>query len=67
MYDKLVGMIGIVMIEVVEFDEIYGFYVVDILINLLIVWIDEDDEIYWIVEEKYEVILLEIEECNKNK
>lgn len=38
---KLVGMIGIVDIEVYEFNEIYGFEMVVILINCLLKWIDK--------------------------
>ncbi len=67
LYDKLAGMTGTAMTEAAEFDEIYGLHVVDIPTNLPIVRIDEDDEIYRTAEEKYEAILMEIEECNKNK
>lgn len=35
-YDKLGGMIGIVMIEVEEFGQIYGLGVVEVLINCLV-------------------------------
>ena len=67
LYDKLAGMTGTAMTEAAEFDEIYGLHVVDIPTNLPIVRIDEDDEIYRTAEEKYEAILMEIEDCNKNK
>lgn len=63
LYNKLVGMIGIVDIEVFEFCQIYGFDVVVILIYWLIVCKDFNDLVYLIQEEKYVVIIIDIKQC----
>lgn len=51
-----------VLIEVEEFVEIYGFGVVEVLINCLVVCKDEDDVVYCMVKEKYDVIVSMIKE-----
>lgn len=65
-YNKFVGMIGMVMIEVFEFVDIYGFFIFELLINKLIQWIDEDDVVYCVVVVKYKEIVEEVcEVCVK--
>lgn len=59
-YDKFVGMIGIVVIEVGEFVEIYGFQVVEVFINVVVVRVDEVDVVYVDEEYKYEVFVDDI-------
>lgn len=56
-------MIGIVDIEVFEFQYIYGLEIVVILINKLMQCKDKVDLIYLMVEEKYEVIVEDIKVC----
>jgi preprotein translocase subunit SecA len=60
MYDKLAGMTGTASTEAEEFGNIYGLDVVDIPTNLPIKRIDEDDEVYRTVEEKYIAVTLDI-------
>lgn len=57
MYKKLLGMIGIVEIEVIEFMYIYGLEVVVILINLLVIRKDDVDLVYKIKKEKINLII----------
>lgn len=61
-YVKFGGMIGIVVIEVEEFVEIYKLGVVEVLMNCLIQCIDEYDCVYCIVIEKYVVVIEVIKE-----
>jgi preprotein translocase subunit SecA len=60
MYRKLAGMTGTANTEAEEFGNIYGLDVVEIPTNLPIQRIDEDDEVYRTVEEKYKAIVAEI-------
>ncbi|MCT8998045.1 preprotein translocase subunit SecA [Chelativorans intermedius] len=60
MYDKLAGMTGTAATEAEEFANIYGLDVAEIPTNLPIQRIDEDDEVYRTVEEKYRAIVKEI-------
>lgn len=62
MYCKFVGMMGIVVMEVGEFWEIYKLDVVEILMNRFIVCDDRDDKIYKIKCEKYNVVIEEVVE-----
>ena len=62
MYDKLAGMTGTASTEAEEFGNIYGLEVVEVPTNLPIKRIDEDDEVYRTVEEKYKAIIAEIKE-----
>lgn len=65
LYDKLAGMTGTAMTEAEEFADIYGLEVVDVPTNLPVARIDEDDEVYRTVEEKYRAIGLLIRECRE--
>ena len=62
MYNKLGGMTGTASTEAEEFGNIYGLEVVEVPTNLPIKRIDEDDEVYRTVEEKYKAIIAEIKE-----
>jgi preprotein translocase subunit SecA len=63
MYDKLAGMTGTALTEAEEFGNIYGLGVVEIPTNLPISRIDEDDEVYRTVEEKFRAIVREIKDA----
>ncbi|MBN9038732.1 MAG: preprotein translocase subunit SecA [Rhizobiales bacterium] len=60
MYAKLAGMTGTASTEAEEFGNIYGLDVTEIPTNLPVSRIDEDDEVYRTVEEKYKAIIAEI-------
>jgi preprotein translocase subunit SecA len=54
LYDKLAGMTGTASTEAEEFGNIYKLEVVEIPTNVPVQRIDEDDEVYRTVEEKYD-------------
>lgn len=60
MYNKLSGMTGTAATEAEEFGNIYGLEVLEIPTNLPVQRIDEDDEVYRTVEEKYCAIVRDI-------
>ncbi|MHC5306563.1 preprotein translocase subunit SecA [Bartonella sp. LJL80] len=60
MYKKLAGMTGTAATEAEEFGNIYGLEVIEIPTNLPVQRIDEDDEVYRTVEEKYRAIVRDI-------
>jgi preprotein translocase subunit SecA len=60
MYNKLSGMTGTAATEAEEFGNIYGLEVLEIPTNLPVQRIDEDDEVYRTVEEKYKAIVRDI-------
>ena len=64
MYGKLAGMTGTALTEAEEFGNIYNLEVTEIPTNLPVSRIDEDDEVYRTVEEKYKAIVREIREAN---
>lgn len=64
MYEKLAGMTGTASTEAEEFGNIYGLEVTDVPTNLPVQRIDDDDEVYRTVEEKYKAIVKEIREAN---
>jgi preprotein translocase subunit SecA len=63
LYDKLAGMTGTASTEAEEFGDIYGLDVVEIPTNLPVRRIDDDDEVYRTVEEKYQAIVDLVKEC----
>ena len=65
MYDKLSGMTGTALTEADEFAEIYGLEVIEVPTNRPIARIDEDDEVYRSAREKYDAIVVELEDCAK--
>ncbi|MBC7284503.1 preprotein translocase subunit SecA [Hoeflea sp.] len=60
MYSKLAGMTGTASTEAEEFGDIYGLEVVEVPTNVPIARLDEDDEVYRTVEEKYQAIISDI-------
>ncbi|HHV66880.1 preprotein translocase subunit SecA [Brucella intermedia] len=60
MYNKLSGMTGTAATEAEEFGNIYALEVLEIPTNLPVQRIDEDDEVYRTVEEKYRAIVRDI-------
>lgn len=60
MYSKLAGMTGTAATEAEEFSNIYGLDVLEVPTNLPIQRIDEDDEVYRTVDEKFKAIIDEI-------
>ncbi len=64
MYEKLAGMTGTALTEAEEFGNIYNLDVTEVPTNLPVSRIDEDDEVYRTVEEKYKAIVREIKEAN---
>jgi len=65
LYDKLAGMTGTAMTEAEEFMDIYGLNVIEIPTHLPVARIDEDDEVYRTVEEKFRAITSLIKECSE--
>ncbi|HEY4345188.1 MAG TPA: preprotein translocase subunit SecA [Parvibaculum sp.] len=65
MYKKLAGMTGTALTEADEFMDIYGLEVIEVPTNRPIARVDEDDEVYRSAREKYDAIVLELEECAK--
>lgn len=63
MYTKLSGMTGTAATEAEEFGNIYNLDVVEIPTNMPVQRIDEDDEVYRTVEEKYRAIIRDIKEA----
>ena len=64
LYKKLAGMTGTASTEADEFAEIYKLDVVDIPTNKEVERVDEDDEVYRTVEEKYAGIIAEIDKAH---
>ena len=64
MYEKLAGMTGTASTEAEEFGNIYGLDVSEIPTNLPVIRLDEDDEVYRTVEEKYKAIVQEIRDAH---
>jgi preprotein translocase subunit SecA len=65
MYSKLGGMTGTASTEAEEFGNIYGLEVLEVPTNLPIQRLDEDDEVYRTVEEKYKAIIQEIKDARE--
>jgi preprotein translocase subunit SecA len=63
MYKKLAGMTGTALTEAEEFGNIYGLEVTEVPTNVPVKRIDEDDEVYRTVEEKYKAIVRDIREA----
>ncbi len=67
MYDKLAGMTGTAATEAEEFGNIYGLEVIEIPTNLPVSRVDEDDEVYRTVQEKYDAVVLDIIDSQTRK
>ncbi len=63
MYDKLAGMTGTASTEADEFADIYSLEVVEIPTNVSVQRIDDDDEVYRTVQEKFNAIVKLIDDC----
>ena len=61
LYGKLAGMTGTAATEADEFQDIYKLEVIEVPTNMPVARVDEDDEVYRTVEEKYRAIIKEIE------
>jgi preprotein translocase subunit SecA len=67
LYDKLAGMTGTAATEAEEFADIYNLSVVSVPTNKDIARIDEEDEVYRTVQEKFEAIAEEVKEAQARK
>ncbi|MBP0582472.1 preprotein translocase subunit SecA [Labrys sp. LIt4] len=65
LYTKLAGMTGTAATEADEFMDIYNLEVIEIPTNRPVQRIDDDDEVYRTVDEKYKAIVRLIEECRQ--
>ncbi|MFC2250878.1 preprotein translocase subunit SecA [Labrys portucalensis] len=65
LYAKLAGMTGTAATEADEFMDIYNLEVIEIPTNRPVQRIDDDDEVYRTVDEKYKAIVRLIEECRQ--
>ena len=63
LYEKLAGMTGTAATEADEFMDIYKLDVAEIPTNVPVSRIDDDDEVYRTVGEKYRAIIELIKEC----
>lgn len=64
MYGKLAGMTGTAQTEATEFAEIYGLEVISIPTNVLISRQDLNDLIYKTEEEKFEAMIIKVQELH---
>lgn len=67
LYPKLAGMTGTALTEAGEFQEIYNLEVCEIPTNIPVTRIDSDDEVYRTEREKYQAIVVLVEECRKRQ
>ena len=67
MYEKLSGMTGTALTEAEEFGNIYGLNVTEVPTNLPVARIDDDDEVYRSVDEKFRAIGALINECRERQ
>ncbi|WP_436398357.1 preprotein translocase subunit SecA [Roseobacter sp. S98] len=65
LYNKLAGMTGTALTEAEEFMEIYGLGVVEVPTNKPIARVDEDDQVYRTVREKYDAMIEQIKESHE--
>src|SRR5215210_3416472 len=64
LYAKLAGMTGTAATEADEFLEIYNLEVVEIPTNRPVSRIDDDDEVYRTMDERYQAVIRDIEESS---
>ena len=65
LYDKLAGMTGTALTEAEEFAEIYGLGVVEVPTNKPIARVDEDDQVYRTVSEKYNAMIEQVKKAHE--
>ncbi|MCA1300098.1 preprotein translocase subunit SecA [Stappia indica] len=63
LYEKLSGMTGTAQTEAEEFGDIYNLEVVEIPTNVSVKRIDDDDEVYRTVDEKFNAIVELVDDC----
>ena len=64
LYEKLAGMTGTAATEADEFMEIYKLDCVEIPTNVPVERVDDDDEVYRTVDEKFKAIVRELEDAS---
>ena len=64
LYDKLAGMTGTALTEQAEFLDIYGLDVIEIPTNVPVARLDEDDQVFRTVAEKYDAIVRAIADAH---
>jgi preprotein translocase subunit SecA len=67
LYKKIAGMTGTAMTEKEEFLQIYNLNICAIPTNLPVARVDEDDEIYATLKEKYDAVVKLIKTCHEKK
>lgn len=67
LYNKLAGMTGTADTEAYEFQQIYGLEVVVIPTNKLMQRIDNADQVYLNIRDKFAAIIKEIKECRQRE
>ncbi|GAA4342474.1 preprotein translocase subunit SecA [Pigmentiphaga soli] len=65
MYEKLAGMTGTADTEAYEFQEIYRLETVIMPTNRPMIRVDQNDQVFKTVQEKYNAILEDIRDCQK--
>ena len=65
LYNKISGMTGTALTESEEFADIYNLSVLEVPTNSPIVRIDNEDEIYRTVDEKYNAIVDQVKKCHE--
>ena len=65
LYNKISGMTGTALTESEEFADIYNLSVLEVPTNSPIVRIDNEDEIYRTVDEKYNAIVDQVKNCHE--
>jgi preprotein translocase subunit SecA len=63
LYAKLAGMTGTALTEAAEFMDIYKLDVIEVPTNRPMIRVDNDDEVYRTVNEKYDAIITLVEDC----
>ncbi|MEL6479275.1 MAG: preprotein translocase subunit SecA [Pseudomonadota bacterium] len=64
LYDKLAGMTGTALTEQAEFLDIYGLDVIEIPTNVPVARLDEDDQVFRTMAEKYDAIVRAIADAH---
>jgi len=65
LYEKLAGMTGTASTEADEFLDIYKLDVVEVPTNVEVMRVDEDDEVYRTVREKYDAIVVAVKDARE--
>ena len=65
LYEKLAGMTGTAMTEADEFMDIYKLDVIDVPTNVAVLRVDEDDEVYRTVREKFDAIVKAVQDARE--